>query len=152
MSNHKHHQPRNFDAFINQQSVKPLEEVLHGDPEVEVVDGDLHRLAAEEAFMNELVTIVVHKSNEQGADPVPMPSVGDRGQPIVRGVRTTVRRKYVEALARAQPISYSQQENSAQPDRSAMVVQRGMQYPFSVVHDPNPRGAAWLEYIMAQPT
>ena len=54
-----------------------------------------------EAFMNDILTIVVSKDGTAGAYDVITPNVNGVNQLIVRGIPQEVKRKYVEALARS---------------------------------------------------
>lgn len=101
-----------------------------------------------EAFMNEPVTIRLHMTDKEGALTVETPSVNGINQPIVRGVASTIKRKYVEALARARSIGYAQVRNQFDPTDISMVEKPTLSYPFEVIHDSNPRGRAWLEQIL----
>jgi len=105
------------------------------------------------AFMQEPVTIVVAPSTEGGALEVITPNVNGINQPIVRGKTTTLKRKYVEALARCRTIVYDQQvQDPTRPENIQMVERGAMTYPFSVIADPaGEKGAAWLKAILEQP-
>jgi hypothetical protein len=73
-------------------------------------------------------------------------------QPIMRGVPTRVRRKYVEILARMKETKYSQvTRNPAAPDQIDMIARHGLAYPFELLNDANPRGRAWLQNVLAEP-
>ena len=101
-----------------------------------------------EAFMNEILTINVH-GGAKGELKVVTPNVNGLNQPIIRGVNSKVKRKYVEVLARTRTETFTQRQ--AKPDdRSSlqMVPESMITYPFSVIHDPNDKGRAWLEGII----
>lgn len=105
-----------------------------------------------EYFMHETLVITVAESPNEEDPLVVCPVVNGKMQPIVRGVPTPVRRKYVEALARAKETKYRQvQTDSNRPDSLEMVPRTVVAYPFSVDHDPNPRGRDWLRRILKQP-
>lgn len=109
---------------------------------------------AKVAFMNEIVTVVVHESPDDNVEPIPGVSVNGRNQFFYRGVEAKVKRKFVAALARAKHTNYSQQVRIDQANGN--VIQRmnprtGLKYPFSVTHDPNPMGAAWLKSVLGAP-
>ena len=72
-------------------------------------------------------------------------------QPLIRGVPTTVKRKYVEILARMKETKYTQvTRNPSAPDQIDMVARHGLSYPFDLVEDKNPRGRAWLQNVLAE--
>lgn len=122
-------------------------------PEVEVVDGPgAMKYAEEMAFMEEKMEIVVHESTDpNAADPVQV-NVNGRNQFFFRGRPIVVKRKFVERLARAKRTSYNQNLNHSDPNKFNQLHSRtALQYPFSVVSDPNPKGADWLKKVLAEP-
>jgi hypothetical protein len=113
---------------------------------------DFSQLAADEGFMNELVEVMVHATTDENQAPHVIVNCNGTNQPIIRGVPTKVRRKYVEILARMKETKYSQvTRNPAAPDQIDMVARHGLAYPFELMNDPNPRGRAWLQNVLAEP-
>lgn len=105
-----------------------------------------------EAFMNEVVTIVVAESTNEEELPVVVVGVNGTNQPIVRGVPTPIKRKYVEALARAKETKYRQTlSDPSDPGSIVQVPRTALAYPFSIERDENPNGRAWLRNILQQP-
>lgn len=105
-----------------------------------------------EMFMNEIVTIVVAESADEEALPIVTLTVNGVTQPIMRGIATPVKRKYVEALARAKETKYKQAlADHNDPSSITMVPRTALAYPFSVEKDANPNGMAWLRDILKQP-
>jgi hypothetical protein len=146
----------------NKETFATNETIGHGDPftldeikaspGIEVVaESNIAGAADMEAFMNEILTIVVYEDNVEGSLPTVEPTVKGMKQVIVRGANSKVRRKYVEALARSRTTKYDQVQRDM-TDRSSMMMKpkARMTYPFSVIHDPNPRGPAWLKAILAE--
>lgn len=132
----------------------PLSEITDLAAPIETVHDTtrtLKEIAALEAFMNEIVVIRLHTDAREGTLQVETPSVNGMNQPIVRGVATPVKRKYVEALARAKQQSYRQEINQMAPDDIKMIPQTTHYCGFEVLQDKNPRGRAWLDEILAQP-
>lgn len=104
------------------------------------------------AFMEERVTVLVHDTSEKHADAVVEIGVNGRNELFVRGQEKTVARKFVEGLARAKPVSFRNEEYTAE-DGTRKVRHPsniGSRYTFSVVQDPNPMGKEWLKSVMAQ--
>ena len=129
-------------------------EILDDTPTVDPVSqvADLRELAASEAFMNEMVEVMVHASTDENQAPHVILNCNGTNQPIMRGVPTRVRRKYVEILARMKETKYSQvTRNPAAPDQIDMIARHGLAYPFELMHDDNPRGRAWLSNVLAEP-
>lgn len=129
-------------------------EILDDTPVVETVaeSKDFRQLAADEAFMNELVTVMIHSTTDENQAPHVIVNCNGMNQPIVRGYPTKIRRKYVEILARMKETKYSQRTpNPAAPDQTELVPRHGLAYPFDLVEDPNPRGRSWLQNVLAEP-
>ena len=68
------------------------------------------------------------------------------GQPI------TLKRKYVEVLARAKPESVSTRVVTPMDEDPQNHLDRSVhaKYPFSVIHDPAPNGVDWLSRILME--
>ena len=141
---------------INEDIAKgpAIDSVEIGTPEPieKVSETDFVKAAELEAFMNQVLTIIVHHSNRENAQKVPSPGVNGIHNPIIPGVKTKVKRKYVEALARDRTIQYNQIfPNVRHPDRYVMQPVPILSHQFTVLDDPDPRGPAWLRSIMEQP-
>ncbi len=109
--------------------------------------------AAELAFNEEPVTILLHRGREKNAPTHEM--VGVNGQIMWVPVDTPTRipRKFVEQLARAQPINVN--TRSGESDGDDLVfnrVERSLSslVSFSVLEDKNPRGREWLTRVMRE--
>lgn len=129
-------------------------EISDDEPVVETVAEsiDFGKLAASEAFMNEVVTVLVHSTTDENQAPHVIVNCNGMNQPIIRGYPTKIRRKYLEILARMKETKYNQvTRNPAAPDQIDMVARHGLAYPFDLVDDPNPRGRAWLQNVLAEP-
>jgi len=103
-------------------------------------------------FGEDVLEITVQISGNDGDIPVITPSVNAVNQPIIRGVKQPVKRKYVEALARSRTTKYTQElANSLDPSSLVMRESTVLTYPFTVHKDPaGPEGKAWLEGILMQ--
>lgn len=129
-----------------------LPEAGNPGPIEKVAETDFVKAAELENFMQEMVTVYVAPSTTAGELEVITPMVNGVNQPIIRGREIQVKRKYIEALARGRTIVYDQQvQDPSRPENIQMVERAAVTYPFSVSHDPNPKGRAWLEAILAQP-
>lgn len=126
-----------------------------------VVHGDTYGLdekARYLAFMEEPVTIMVHESTDPNAEAMVFVAVNGEGPGpaktpwIPRGQAITVKRKFVEALARAKGESVKSVEvTNAFGERSIRYPKHSaLRYPFSIVEDKNPRGSEWLRKTLAQ--
>lgn len=135
------------------KSVGPARESLD-EREIEVLDKPVSKEKMDElAFMEEMVTIKVHDTNDPTAIPVPPVWVNGKAQYFVRGMEQTVRRKYVERLARAKITTFSQREEfDEQGNRVFVQVPHSAQlFPFELVEDANPRGRDWLRSVLRDP-
>lgn len=129
-------------------------ELQSSDATVDPVAGiqDFRALAAEEAFMNEPVVIRVAETTDENQPPHVMVNCNGVNQPLLRGVPTRVKRKYVEILARMKETKYRQSTpNPSEPDRIVMNERTALVYPFEVLEDANPKGRAWLNAVLADP-
>ena len=122
------------------------------DAQIETITKDIKQLVLDEAFMNEMVTVMVHSSTDENQSPHVILNCNGTNQPLMRGVPSTIRRKYVEILAHKKETKYSQvTRNPAAPDQIDMVARHGLAYPFELMEDANPRGRAWLNSVLAEP-
>jgi hypothetical protein len=124
------------------------------------VHGDIHGFAdkaAELAFMEEFVSVILSESNDKNPERYVFLSVngigaGPQGTPWVpRGVEVRVKRKYLNVLAGARQVRYTNYEDTnAQGERtSGQRASSSDRYPFQVIEDPNPRGIDWLRKLRA---
>lgn len=119
---------------------------------IQVVDGpDPMNEAQAAAFAEEKLTILIHQSPEKlPEDPVYV-GVNGRGCYIWRGQKTLVPRKYVERLLRAQADNITQDVTATtEREFNKLTIRPTQRYPLSVLHDPSPIGAAWLQQITEQ--
>ena len=129
-------------------------EVIDDVPVIDTVSEskDFREMASQESFMNEMVTVLVHSSTDENQSPHVIVNCNGVNQPIVRGVPTSIRRKYLEILARMKETKYTQvTPNPAAPDVSELKARHGLAYPFEVIEDGNPKGRAWLNNVLAEP-
>lgn len=147
--------PRHRDVDVVTENIKqgkeiPLSEIDSTGGVEPVSEAMFADDLALEAFMNEILTIVVHQDTSEGSLDVIAPNVNGINQPIVRGAKSKVKRKYVEALARTRLESFGQRQDSFDLSSIALVPRTVIAYPFSVINDPNPNGRTWLEGILAE--
>jgi len=101
-----------------------------------------------EKFMNEKVKIVVFDGGKEGDVDIIQPEVNGEFVVIKRNEPTVVKRKFVEALARAKTFTYGQRPFNPHDQFSLHLIPRAAQsYPFQLVEDSNPKGPAWLRSI-----
>jgi hypothetical protein len=141
-----------FDASGEKQS-----EVL--DIEVENSLDTLNDKARHLAFLEEEVTIQLAEDTNKNPETHIFCQVngvgpGPGGVPwIPRGVPVTIKRKFLQVLARARPVRYRNNEyvdqNSGER-KTEQIASSAQKYPFSVIRDDNPRGVEWLTNLFRQ--
>lgn len=125
--------------------------IARPDREIVTADGIDMDYAAALAFNEELVDVVVHESTEPNASPLVDTYVNGVPQRFIRGQTQRVKRKFVEVLARAKQTGIKTVVDMSNGEPVNRIHRHtGLRYPFSVQHDPNPNGAAWLRNILAQ--
>ena len=102
------------------------------------------------AFMEEPVTIMVHESADENAQPIVDVYCNGVPQRFVRGMEQTVKRKFVQILAEAKTTNV-RTRTGVEGGTVVNKISRhtAVRYPFSVIEDRNPRGAAWLREALA---
>ncbi len=109
--------------------------------------------AAELAFMEEKVTILLHRGREKNAPTAEMAGVNGVIKWLPVDTPIKIERKFVENLARAQPINVNTRSGeSSGDDLTFNHVDRSLSslVSFSVLDDPNPRGREWLTRVMRE--
>lgn len=110
--------------------------------------------AAMLAFMEEPVTVNIHEVSEDNADEAFFISVNNDKEFFRRGETKTVKRKFVEGLARARKTGY-RAELRVDPITGVQEYvypsKTGQRYPFSIIEDSNPKGRDWLTHTLRQP-
>lgn len=104
-----------------------------------------------ERFMQEPVTIYISEAADDNATPAVEVSVNGRRVILPRGQNVTVKRMYVERLARAKRTAISQNLDPSLREEVNRVSRRTiLDYPFSVTQDTD-KGREWLKRVMAEP-
>ena len=102
-----------------------------------------------EAFMQEELVIVIHKSTDKNAvERVPVVVNGETAW-LPRDIKLRIPRKFVERLARAQEATFRTDDNPDPRMDEGKIIRRtnGQVFPFIVLHDPSPIGRTWLERV-----
>lgn len=111
-----------------------------------VVNQEFDETIAQEAFMNEMVDVTLGSTTDDNAAPHVTFSVNGRNQTFFRDIEVTVRRCFLEVLARCKETKYTQKTDPFDPTRTEMVPRTVFAYPFTVA-DRNPKGRAWLAAV-----
>lgn len=119
---------------------------------IDVIDKPMPKEAFEmEAFMNEPVTIIVNPSQDPEDPKLVQVGVNGVNQFIPRGEPFTVKRKYVEVLARAKRTDFQQTLDERLGEAmNQLRSMHSLRYPFSVIEDRNRNGGAWLTAVLAE--
>lgn len=120
---------------------------------VEVHDKPLQDdYAAALAFSEEKVTVMIHEDTDPNAENPVQVAVNGINQFFLRGQPQDVKRKYVEVLARCKRTRIATPEitDGSGARTNAVRQSSSLRYPFSVMYDPNPKGASWLKAIMTE--
>ena len=122
--------------------------------EIETVDGPRPKEFLEElAFNEELVTVRLPEDPSRYAEPTVSTWVNGRHQLFVRGKDQTVKRKFVEALLRAKPSTYGNEEYTDPASGVRMYrypKHTASKYPVMIVRDDSPRGRDWFRKLVAE--
>lgn len=120
---------------------------------IEVVDKPIDRdQMAALAFMEEKLTVMLHEDADPNAENPVQISCNGINQFFIRGESQDVKRKYVEILARAKRTRISTPEITDNSGSRTNLIRQSssLRYPFSVMHDPNPKGMPWLKAVMSE--
>ena len=129
------------------------EDMLEKSTSIAAVDSMPNKSYMDELkFNEEMLTIRLERTGEK--NPAKQVQIGCNGQILWIDIGKTVQipRKFVEVLAGAQPMEV--QTNVVEipnqdPQNNVQRLVRAGQ-PFSVIHDANPKGAAWLTWLLAR--
>ena len=132
-------------------------------PEIEIIPGatpgvkgkgGLSAHAQELIFNEELVEVMLHESTDDNAENPVFTACNGVTQYFYRGVPQQVKRKFVAILACAKEHNVTTPEYTGSDGSRAISIKRtsSLKYPFSIISDPNPRGAAWLKALLRSAT
>jgi hypothetical protein len=119
----------------------------------ELSDPIMKEKLAMEQFMTDMVTVNIQGSADYRHSKVFSISVNEATEIFKTGETKTVQRKFVEGLCRAKNTAYTNRETPDGKGGTKFVYdpRSGLRYGFSVMNDPHPRGASWLEHTLRQP-
>jgi hypothetical protein len=137
---------RQYEALdlTSPQGVLPIE-LIDSEPD-DILPADQ---AARLAFNEEILTIRLEPRSERNAPTVQDVAVNGDRRWLPIGTPLKIQRKFVEALARSQPFGVTTETGTAFEENPRNVIHKTpyRTAPFSVLSDPNPRGAAWLQRV-----
>lgn len=137
--------------FIEDEDVKAKPKLTPAP--VESVDRPINKEWADQmAFNEEVIEVIVHTTSEKNAETVVEFFNGGIRQNFIRGQKQSVKRKFVEQLARCKQTNYENQQVKMDNGEETYIypAQTALRYPFSVISDPNPRGVDWLKSVLAE--
>lgn len=108
-------------------------------------------------FMEEDVRVLISEADGKNPEKYIYLAVNGRGAGpngipwVPRGVEVTIKRKFLNVLAGARQVKYTNYEetNTEGVRESKQRATANDRYPFSVVEDLNPRGIEWLRQLRA---
>lgn len=104
----------------------------------------------EMAFMEEPMRVMVHESADENAQPIVDIYCNGTPQRFIRGVDQVVKRKFVQILINARTTNIKTRTGVEGGNVINQLTRHtAVRYPFSVIEDRNPRGAAWLRDALA---
>jgi len=121
-----------------------------GEIETVAMDKDFDKVARNAAFMEESVVIEIAETTDENAVPYAHLNCNGANQVIPRGMPVSVKRKFVEILARMKETKYKQVHNTVELDRYEMHEKTALVFPFQVIKDDNKLGMPWLKRILAE--
>jgi hypothetical protein len=129
-------------------SVQDICDMLNQPVAADVGSFEFKDYTANMAFMEEVVAVRVHPTNDPNAEPLVEVFCNGTPQRFVRGHWVPVKRKFIEVLARAKPFTVRTPEyTDSNGDRTTrMDFNTAVRYPFEVQGD-TPEGSAWLNRI-----
>jgi len=138
--------------YLGAASPFNIDEIGTGPKEIEIIDKVVSGNEMElTAFMHEPVTVMIHDSNDPNDVELVCVTVNGTRQFFQRNNPQTVKRYYVERLARAKNTYYSQNlDERLGESMNNMTPRHSLKYPFSVIEDKNPKGGEWLRHILAE--
>lgn len=143
-------------AFDNGQKIDD-----DADTEIEIESNVLEasgRAAALAFYEEEVMIQISEDTNPLAPETHVFLSVNGRGAGpggipwVPRGIPVTVKRMYVERLARARTTNYGNVERvNAQGDKEYVYPKTSaLKYPFTVLQDNNPKGPSWLRALLSE--
>lgn len=119
---------------------------------MDVESPEFKKKAALLEFESQPVVIRIGAGHSEDDDQVFAIYVNGRAWMFRRDVQYTVPRYVVYGLCQARPMQYRSVEYVDATGGRAVhyPMSRGIRYPFQVVSDPDPRGAAWLQKALAE--
>lgn len=134
-------------SLDSSMSVQDMCDMLNQPIAVDTDSFEFKDYAANMAFMEEIVAVRLHPTNEQNAEPIVEVFCNGVPQRFVRGHWIPVKRKFVEVLARAKPFSVRTPEYvDNNGDRTTrMDINVAVRYPFETRD--TQMGEAWLNRI-----
>lgn len=107
--------------------------------------------AAMLAFMNEPVKVRIATSTDRNAEQVFELIVNGRSEIFRRGETKTVKRYYIDRLAKCKVTTYTQKDvvNDQGVKQKLNIPHTALKYDFAIVEDRNPLGESWIKATLA---
>ena len=158
------HQASTEDVSPKAREPFDLTSLANGGPQIEVVsEGDKQiPLYEDPAFLNETLVIRFMDTGDMNAPKMIELLVNTSGADgksggksvrlaFSRGVEYKIPRYVFEVIAHAKTTTLQQVRKDNDPMNILHVERHSFFYPVEVLHDPNPKGAAWREKVLSDP-
>lgn len=139
------------DEYLGAAPTMTADKIARGDVEDIVTDAS-QSIAEHEAFMQDVLSIIVQSSGNDNETRLVHVAVNGRQMLLPRDEQIQVKRMFVEVLARCKKTDFDQNLDERLGEGLNHLSQRhSLKHPFTVVMDPaGVRGHEWLRGILAQ--
>jgi hypothetical protein len=105
------------------------------------------------AFMEEQVEVHIHTTADPIAEQIFEMFVNGERELFKRGETKTVKRKFIDALARRKITTFTQEKRRNPEGEEAyyQVPHTALKYSFQVTRDDHPRGNDWIQAVLREP-
>ena len=152
------------DVHVKARPPMDLSAIMNGGGDIELVsEGDTtNDLYTDPAFLNETLEIMFIENGDPNAPKLVellVNTVGNDGKTggksarlaFARNVKYAIPRYVFEVIAHAKVTTLQPTQDPRDPMNITYVEKHAFYYPCQVLHDPNPKGAAWRELVLNQP-
>ena len=158
--------PLNDTSNVSVKARPPMDlsSVMAGGLDIEQVSegSKQNELWTDPAFLNETLEIMFIENGDPNAPKLVellVNTVGADGKTggkstrlaFARGVKYAIPRYVFEVIAHAKVTTLQPTQDPKDPMNITYVERHSFYYPCQVLHDPNPKGAAWREHVLSQP-
>lgn len=148
------HEPEAMRAInIDETTAKGKDILGAGGIEVDKDDVMGSDRVLQERFMQDVLEVHFHEAADENEPQFVEVTVNGEYRRAVRGFPASLKRMHVAVLAQAKQLRVTQKKVVNADGSMGFIEQPVMKltYPFSIISDPSPRGAAWLKKLLQSP-